>query len=313
MQDGLRSRSDFFSDPCVLRFNMNSLGLLFVIGAVIAWTIGDFSIQKGTRKFGDVATLGLIGSVGLVGLLPFVFREIPEVLRNSDQLLLFILLSVVTLFSALFLFEGLKRGKLAIIEPVFGIELPFTVLFSIVLGHENLQWFLYALMGVVFIGFLLTITSDISHLKFHRTFFEKGVVFAGIGSIGMGLINFLTGVGSQTISPLMTVWFMHSFLAIACFGYLIARGEFSGFLRMFKKHNAPALGLALGDNLAWIFYAMSMALIPISIATTISESYIVLNVLLGLFVNKEKIRAHQFMGIAIVICGVFAISWIAGS
>ena len=288
----------------------HSLGLLFAGAAMFFWVIGDFLIQRGTRKFGDWATLFLIGFVGMIGIFPFVYGEL-AVAFESFNLKLLLLLSVVTLFSALFLFEGLKRGKLAVIEPVFGLELPFTVGFSAVFGGENLAPALYAFIALIFVGLLFTATRDIRHLRFNRTMLEKGVVLAGIGSVGMGLMNFLTGYGSRTISPLLTIWFMHSFLAIICFFYLMYRGELRGLARRVLDFPKTALGLSVFDNLAWISFAFAMSFISISIATAISESYIAFSVLLGIFVNHERIKAHQIVGIVAVATGVVVLSFFA--
>jgi uncharacterized membrane protein len=44
-----------------------------------------------------------------------------------------------------------------------------------------------------------------------------------------------------------------------------------------------------------------MTLAPISISVAISESYIIIAVLLGYFVNKEKLRKHQIIGLTLAI------------
>ena len=284
------------------------LGLVFAIAAMLFWAIGDFSIQRGTRRFGDQATLFLIGFVGMIGILPFIYGDLAAVFDGFNFELL-LLLSAVSFFSALFLFEGLKRGKLAVIETVFGIELPFTVGFSVVLGGENLQPVIYTLIAAIFMGLVLTAARDIG--RFNRALFEKGVVLAGIGSIGMGLMNFLTGYGSRTISPLLTIWFVHSFLAVVCFSYLAYRGELRMLAQRILRFPKTAASLSIFDNCAWISYAFSMAYIPISIATAISESYIALAVLLGIFVNREHIKAHQIIGISVVLFGVIILSFSA--
>jgi drug/metabolite transporter (DMT)-like permease len=136
-------------------------GILFAFGALLSWIGGDFFIQRSTRKVGNWETLFFIGAVGLVGLYPFVSPELPAIFKNSDQLVLLLLIGAITLVAALFLFEGVKRGKLAIIEPVFGIELPFTVAFSYALGGERFDIGIYALIALVFVGILLGACIDL--------------------------------------------------------------------------------------------------------------------------------------------------------
>ncbi|MDO8492336.1 MAG: DMT family transporter [bacterium] len=285
------------------------MGLIFAFAALIFWVIGDFNIQKATRVVGDWKSLFYIGLVGLIGIFPFVQNQVVGIFKTKEFLLLLILVSVVTLASSLFLLEGLKRGKLSVMEPVFGMELPFTVGFSIFLGGEHLDPLTYVLIAVVFIGLILVVTRSHQDLHFHKTLLEKGVIYAAIGSIGMGLTNYLTGLGAQTISPLATMWFVNLFLASTCFIYLSIKGEFTPIADL-KKSGGIIFNESIFDNLAWVSYAVSMTLIPISIATTISESYIVGSVLLGVFLNKEKIQRHQVFGIVFAIAGILILSYL---
>ena len=281
---------------------MNSfLGVTFAVLAVLCWTAGDFSIQRGTRRFGNWATLFLIGVLGMILLFPFIQSELREVWGSPYLVTFFSFQSAVTLIGALFLFEGLKQGKLAVIEPVFGLELPFTVFFSIIFGGELLGISTYLIIGGVFVGLLLVSATDLKFLHFHRTVFERGVLYAAIGSVVMGPMNFMTGFGSRETSPLFAIWVVHSFLAIVCFAYIIVRGEFKGLIKHIRTNPKTALSLSFFDNAAWIFYGYSMVLIPISIATALGESYIVLAAMLGIFINKEKLRRHQIAGILVAI------------
>jgi len=287
----------------------NYLGLFFAFLALVAWTIGDWNIQRATRTVGNWKSLFFIGFVGALGIFPFIGGELVSLFQNPRGLLLLTILAVITLVSALFLFEGLKRGKFAIIEPVFGLELPFTVAFSIIFAGEHLAPLVYFLIAFIFIGLLLTVSKSFEHLRFHKTVFEQGVFFAVIGSVGMGLMNFLTGFGSQTLSPLLTIWFVHTALAICCLAYLAISGEAKNLWRDLRANRNIILSESLFDNVAWISYATSMTLIPISIATAVSESYIALTVLIGVLVNKERLKAHQIFGACCVVFGVVILSF----
>jgi len=284
------------------------LGLLFAFTALFSWAIGDFYIQQGTRRLGNWETLFLIGVFGFVGLLPFVRSDLPAVFSDAKIVGFFLMLSVITLFGALFLFEGVKRGKLAVIEPIFGLELPFVVAFSIFLGGEELSFKIYILIALIFIGLLFTAVKEIKHLHLHRTILEKGAIYAVIGAIIMGLMDYLTGVGSRAVSPFVTIWFVHSFLAIFCFIYLLLRNRVSSMINRVKESPLMALSFAFFDNSAWVFYGLAMTILPIAITTAITESYLAIMVILGIFVNHEKIEKHQFFGITLVIISVIALS-----
>lgn len=289
---------------------MSSLGLLFAVIALLSFTVGDYFIQRGTRVFGNWKTLAMIGTVGMFGIYPFIHNDLHALLFNVPALKLLAFLSAVTLVAALFLFEGLKRGKFAVIEPVFGIELPITVLLAVLLANERFPVIVYVFIALVFVGLFLTVTKRPAFFL-RKGILERGVAYAAFGSILMGVMNFFTGLSSQALSPLMTIWFVHTFLAVACVLYLVATDDLHELIADIRKHPGTALGLSIFDNIAWLGYAASMVLIPISIATALSESYIALTVLVGVYINKEKLKTHQWAGIIVVIISVLALSLLA--
>ncbi|MBI4133569.1 EamA family transporter [Candidatus Uhrbacteria bacterium] len=282
-------------------------GILFAFIALISWGFGDFFIQKTTRAVGSWKALFFIGVVGLFGLFPFVQDDLASL--NARSIALLVLLGLVIVFAALFDFEALRQGKIAIVEPIIGLELPLTVGLSMTLGRETLTTFQVLLIGVVFIGILLAITRHHTHLHYHKRIFERGVILAGVGAIGMALTNFLVGVSSQNISPLVTIWFSHSLVAVFCGTYLLLRGEFKHLVSDVQKNLQPIIGQSVLDNAAWVSFALATTYIPIAIATTISESYIALAVVLGLFVNREKLKLHQIAGVMFAIAGVIALAY----
>lgn len=285
-----------------------SLGIIFSLCALLAWGFGDFFIQKSTRVVGIWKTLFFIAIVSTIGLFPFIKNEIVPTISHSSNLTLLILLTAITVFGALFSFESLKQGKIAVVEPVLGIEFPITIGLSVVLWNEHIDLLQSFLMVLIFIGIILAITEHHTHLHFHKRIFEKGVILAGVGAIAMALMNFLVGVSSQEISPLMTIWSVHVLLLIISFVYILISGGLKTIISDFKKHPKIILSQSILDNLAWISFAMATTLIPISIATSISESYIALAVLLGVFINREKLKYHQIFGVIFAISGVIILS-----
>src|SRR3989338_6851451 len=285
----------------------HSMGILFAFIALVSWGFGDFFIQRTVRVVGSWRALFFIGIVGLVGLLPFVKNDLTSL--NSANLLLLGLLGVVVVFAALFDFEALRQGKIAIVEPIIGLELPITVGLSLALANETLSFLQLLLIGIVFIGIMFAITAHHTYLHYHKRIFERGVILAGVGAIGMALTNFLVGVSSQDISPLVTIWFAHSLLAMVCGIYILYKGDFGSLISDFKNYPKPIIGQSVLDNVAWVSFAKATTYIPIAIATTISESYIALAVLLGLFVNRERLRVHQIVGVALATIGVITLSY----
>jgi len=289
---------------------MQLAGTFFAIAALVSWGFGDFFIQRTTRKAGIFNALFYIGATGAVLILPFVWRELGSVFTITNGLLLLSLTVLVSVFSALFDFAALKQGKISVVEPILALELPITIGLSMLLLGERFSLAQWLATGTVFVGVMLVMTEVHGQLHLHRRMFERGAILAGVGAIAMALTNFMFGIAARETSPLLTVWFVHSSLAVVMFVYLLFKGQAGDILHDLKRAPAAIAAESLFDNAAWIFYTMAMTRIPIAIATAIGESYIALAVLLGIIVNREKLQKHQFQGIVIAIVGVASLSYL---
>ena len=161
-----------------------------------------------------------------------------------------------------------------------------------------------SLVVVIMIGIFLISTRTFTALK--NIVVERGAYLAIGATIGMGIINFLFGIGAREIGPLAINWFTSIFLAIACLIFILKRRQYHFMLQDWRSNKKLISFTGLFDNLAWVAYTYTVLYLPIAIATSLTESYIALATLLGLIYNKEKLRAHQFVGL--LLCVVAAIT-----
>lgn len=287
------------------------MGILYALGALLFWAIGDFFIQKTSRKIGVVESLFFIGISGSICFFPFVKNDLSTIFFDVPTLAILGLAGITMFFAALFNFEGLKDGKIAIVEPISSLEMPLTVLLSIVIIAERPSLTQLLLIAFIFVGVIFTVTTNHKHLHYHKRFFEKGVAFAGIGAVGMALTDFIFGLSSREVSSVLTLWFVHTTIAVLCMTYILVKLDVRDLFIRFKKYPGIIITQSIADNLAWLFFGLAVISIPISIAISISECYIVLAALLGVFINKEKLKKHQFIGIVIVFVGVTILSLIS--
>jgi drug/metabolite transporter (DMT)-like permease len=228
----------------------------------------------------------------------------------GNNLLILILAVCITFFAAVFDFDALHDGKLAVVEPVIGLELPIVVLLSIIFRGESLTLLQVLAIIVIFVGITLAVTQRKLHWH-RRIILEKGFVYAGIGAVGMALTNFLYAVSSQDSSAIFTVWFIHTIIALVCLIILVRRRAARTILDDIKKYPVLILAMAAADNVAWLAYSSASTYIPISITTAVSENYIALALILGVVVNHEKFRKHQYAGAALAIIGLTMLAFIS--
>ncbi|HBR81044.1 MAG: Integral membrane protein [Candidatus Uhrbacteria bacterium GW2011_GWE2_45_35] len=281
------------------------MGIFFAFLALFSWGIGDFLIQRSTRRFGDGLAMFFVTAFGSIALLPFVFREMGFLLDPINLAILFFT-SAILLFAGLLDFEALRVGKIAVVEPIYAIEIPVTAALSWLLINERLNFFQFLLIFLVVLGIVLVSVKNFKHFK--RAHLERGVWIAVVANLCMGAANFLVGVSARETSPLFINWFIDVFVAVAMIGYLMHSGRAGKIVQVWKKEKRLILAVSFFDNLAWVAYAAATIFIPIAIAIGISESYIALAVVLGLIFNKEKLVWHQKIGLIITVLAAVSLA-----
>jgi drug/metabolite transporter (DMT)-like permease len=280
------------------------MGILLAVTALLSWGLGDFLIQRSARKFGDWIALFYITAFGSIVLFPFVMKDIIPSLASHSILLW--LAAIVTLCFALLDFEALRIGKISIVEPIYAFEIPIAAILAAWLAHENLTGIQTFLILSIMAGIFLISTRSFSHLK--HIHLEKGVWCAAFATIGMGTANFLFGVGSRATNPLIINWFVDVFIAIVCVGYLLFAGRIRGISTDLKNNTRLILTVSFFDNFAWVAFSYAMLVIPIGVATGISEGYIAFAGALGLIFNHEKLKKHQWIGFVLAASAVIALA-----
>ena len=283
------------------------LNILFAFGAMLCWGIGDFLIQRSVRKIGDIEALAFIGIIGGVLLIPFIIGE-SDLLFSYSNLLLLILLGVITFIVALFNFEALKVGKLSVIDVVLELELPVTIILSFIFFKERLTGMQFLFISFIFMGLILIATKSFSKVNLKGV--ERGVLLGVIAAVGMGVVNFLTGASSKAISPFLAVWFPWVVFTIFCLVVIIKKKDFKSFIKNAGKYKFLILGMGVFDTLAWLFFAFAVLENEIAITTAITESYPAIALILGLWLNKEKIKVHQYIGAGVAIIASIALAFI---
>ncbi len=76
-------------------------------------------------------------------------------------------------------------------------------------------------------------------------------------------------------------------------------------LNFYRSHILRPINLS-----AWVFYAFAVVQNDIAITTAITESYPAIALLLGIWLNKEKIKAHQCIGAGLALIASILLAFV---
>lgn len=224
------------------------IGLAFV--AMLCWGIGDFWIQKSTRKLGDWESLFIITFLGALLLLPFVFRSLPAFMAGgwTRELSVLTVGGVVLFFAAILDFEALRAGKLAVVEPIWSFEVPTAALLAFFVLHERLT----PVQSFLIIGLLLglALVSLRGNVHWRRFLLERGALIALSGALLMGAANFFIGWGARLSDPLMVNFVANLIMAVFSGMYLLLRGSLGKTFSDFMGYRAVLIPMVVVDNAA---------------------------------------------------------------
>jgi len=275
------------------------MGLLAVGVAIISWGVGDFLIQRYTRKFEPWETLFAISIFGMIILTPFVLNELPVIL-NSDAVHILIMGAAALFIAGLLSFEALSQGKLAAIEPIWSIGTAVAIILAFIVLGEIITLQQLALIIAMICGIFL-----ISVKSLGKMWLERGIAIAVAAAIILGIADFLMGYGARSIGAVLMNWIIYAFAMMISTIYLVYNRKISDVFRNIAREKVAFLSMCIFYNLAWIAFASAMTIIPIGITVALTEGYILVGVFLGIFLNKEKLILHQIVGVALaVISGI---------
>jgi len=273
-----------------------STGIALAFVAMLCWGFGDFLIQKSARKVGDWETLFFISLIGCLIVLPFfLMKDLVAIFSSWKNLVIMGSAGIIISIAALLDFEALRRGKLSIVEPIWSIEIPAATILAFVILDERIT--LVQILLIIGLIASMALVSFRNRGVSGKFFIEKGVFLAFVAAITMGLAQFLIGWSARIVDPISINFFIDFVMLIVTGIYLIYHRRLKGSFTRFRENMGTMLPMSISDKTAWLAYTVSMTLIPIGVATALSESYIIVAVILGLFVNKERLLAHQKIGL----------------
>lgn len=279
------------------------MGIIFALGAFVGWGVGDFLIQRCTRKAGVTFTLWFISCIGSILLLPFVLNgNMPLSALWSVPILI---ATATHIANGFFLFWLFKHINLSIVQPVISLELPIGVLLAAVLFQEAilpLQWQL-----IFFIFFGIVLLSVVAHpFAGKKMHLEKGVLLTVLAACVSASMNLATGAAVEQLDPWFVIWALSLLITIVLVPFIIQRR--AEYIASIKTHPMLYVSTSLIDVGAWVSFSFGVLYLPIWLVLALSQGYILLSVILGIIFNKERLQWWQYVGLCITVMALIALA-----
>jgi len=275
-----------------------------------SWGVADFLARMSSVRIGSGSTAFLVQALGLA--VPATALCISLALGsdlNVDvgrTLLLGISTGGILGLAYVVYYNGLERGSVSIVSAIASAWLVVTLLFAALAFGESISWSQATLIGVVVTG--------IFAVGFQRQ--SVGVPNAGV-SYGLAAMVML-GVAlalwvplTKAAGPLLAVFTARAFAAMVTGGYLWAKGIGlhwpNGRVAVLTLCGAAAL-----DSLGFVAYNIGIERASLVVIAPFAAAHPVGTIILALLILGERPVIRQWVGMALVVAGVAALSAVAG-
>lgn len=281
--------------------------IILAFWALIGRWIGDFLIQKSTRKVGNVTALITIVCISFIILSSIIQRNgllSWEMLQDNFPILIWI--GLFSCLSALINFNAFRIGKMSVIAPLMTLEIPITAITAYIVIQQSLSIGQIGGLMILMIGLMMvSYKRKEKNITYKR---ETGILRWIASGIGFGILNFLVGYGSITVDPFVTLRMIDITIIIVMTIIIGFKGQYRQAYNDITQHIKTLFSAGIFDSLWWLSFAYATTLIPISIVAGISEWYVLLSCIFGMMINKETLQKHQKIGLVMAITAAITLA-----
>lgn len=284
---------------------MNS-GILFGLGAMLAWGIMDFLAAVACRKIGDYRAFfwpQFIG-FGFIIFASFFFGH-PVALDRIFWLLA--VAGVLDMIGFIYFYRGLGKGLVGVVSPITSMFAAVTVVLSVIFLGEKVTVLQISSIILIIIGCFLVSTDIREFLKFKKAKLAEGVKEGLIAMVAWGILFVLIAISARAVGWFMPVLIMRIFLI---FPFLAFAGLKKIPLKFewTKSLTLLIIIMAILDVSAFFILNMGMIGNEASIVAPVSAAYPLISIYLAYVFLKERMVLNQYIGAGVAISGLVLLS-----
>lgn len=287
---------------------MDYLPIFAGLFAALCWGGSDYLAGKTSKKIGQYRTTAYVTLFSTLTLIPALLYTGVNTHMSVPILLLSILSSIGGFLGFFFAFRAFTYGDLSITAPIFGTYPMVTVIGAVLLLGDRLSGPEFASIVAVICGIVLISTKLSSHGP------RRGLLAAGVGSAVISMLSFgLIGIFAGAYVAVVGFVLLSLMWRGASSGLSFVSGHFmKQDLHLPQKQYLPVViiaGVADALGILVFLYVISVKSSSLPIVAALSGLAGAVPVILAVTLLKERPESNQWLGIALAVIGIVALSY----
>ncbi|MFN8476769.1 MAG: DMT family transporter [Kouleothrix sp.] len=277
------------------------MGVLFGLAAAFCWGVSDFVVTRVARSLGVVQAFFYVQLCGIVLTSALLLYQPGAPTPTPTAWLRALVISIFNLAGTLLLYRSFAIGTLALVSPIASGFAVVSALLALLAGERPA---LLALVGaVLLIGGVMVVSRG------HGS--GGTVTLAGVPeALGVALcfgiafwaIDYVTPA-LGLLWPVLVIRLVEFVSAIGLLAYRNTRPatlDTTGWVLVFAA--------ALLDTLAFVAFNLGVSTSYTTIVTALAALFSAVTVVLAWALLRERLALAQWVGVAVILCGVLLVS-----
>jgi len=286
-----------------------NLSIAFGLIAALCWGTSDFAAKISSERIGALRTALFLQYVGGLILVLVVAQDIPRVWQFPTATYFTLGLGAINAAAAFSLFKGFEVGQLSIISPIASSYPALSTVLAVMLLNETVSQTRFAAILAILVGVVLVSVQRRHPKTLDRRRLAAGVAYAIVAFLALGFTFFALKFVVGELGAYLPVFLVRLMSAIILTGVVVltpkarSRGNFPSYFVLIAV-------IGIVDTLGNITYNLGILGGAVSVVSTISGLFSAVTVLLAFIVLKERLVAHQTVGLLTILVGVSIIGYV---
>jgi bacterial/archaeal transporter family protein len=208
---------------------------------------------------------------------------------------------LATGLSWLFFFKALAMGEVSKVVPIDKSSIVLTILLSIVLLGEPAAFNIIAGGALVCIGTFVLIGKNEENKRFSGS--QSYIVYAILGAVFAALTSILAKIGMEGVDSNVATFLRTIVILLFAWAIVFYQRTYREMKNISSKGYLFLILSGGATGLSWLCYFGALAIGRVSVVAPIDKFSVVLTMVLGFLILKEKARVHTIVGGGIITVG----------